>query len=47
MKRMILCFSFSPGEKTNLQEEDNELYFELNTLTYKIRDRLGKVLTKY
>ena len=32
MKRMILCFSFSPGEKTDLQEESNELYF-VNAIT--------------
>ena len=32
MKRMILCFSFSPGEKTNLQEENKELYF-INAIT--------------
>ena len=32
MKRMILCFFLSPGEKTNLQEENNELYF-VNAIT--------------
>ena len=32
MKRMVLCFFSSPGEKTNLQEESKELYF-VNAIT--------------
>ena len=32
MKRMVLCFFFSPDEKTNLQEEKKELYF-VNAIT--------------
>ena len=35
MKRMVLCFFFSPDEKTNLQEEKKELC-QCNYLVAKI-----------